>query len=72
MSHSCHDCEMPADPEYDQDFTDVQDGRVLHFCKEHGEITRVMLAALDEAFKTRPGFAEELAAEIDRVKMGDA
>jgi hypothetical protein len=72
MNHTCHDCELPADPKYTMDFTDVRPDTYIYFCEAHGEIANAMNEALLEAFATRPDFAAVLEAEIAKAKQGDA
>ena len=66
----CHECDADADPCMDMDFTDVEPGAVLHWCTACGRGAHAMNAALSKAFETRPGFADELLAEIDAVERG--
>ncbi|MDA4131847.1 MAG: hypothetical protein OK454_01800 [Thaumarchaeota archaeon] len=66
---TCRDCGEPADPEYTMDFTDVEPGAYIYWCAVCGPEAKRMNDALDEAFKTRPGFAKELELAIDKAEQ---
>lgn len=62
------ECGNEADPEFTMDFTDVEPGAYIHWCRECGPRAQEMDKALKEAFATRPGFAKQLEEAIDRVQ----
>ena len=69
MSDTCHDCGRDADPEYTMRFDDIG-APPIHWCSACGMVAQEMNAALEKAFAERPGFAGQLALEIERAKSG--
>jgi|GEM_PF-4403483 len=65
----CRDCDNDADPKFEMNFDDIGEAP-LHWCAECGPRAQKMSRALDEAFKTRPGFAEELETAIGELPKG--
>lgn len=61
------DCLRDTDPAYRMDYTDIGQG-YIHWCSNCGKLAHAMKDAIEEAFATRPGFAEELKAEIDNAE----
>lgn len=79
MAEFCNDygdnpaCQGKTDPRYTMDFTDVEPNCFIHWCAYCGPIAHQMEGAINEAFRTRPGFTEEFAeaiasAETEQVK----
>lgn len=61
------DCLETVDPAYTMDWSDIGKDP-MYFCSYCGKIAKQMTDALDRAFKTRPGFAEQLKTAIDKVR----
>lgn len=61
-------CLKDTDERYTMDFSDVPDGGFIYWCAYCGPIAHNMQAAINEAFLTRPDFADELKAAIDKVQ----
>lgn len=70
MTHLCNDygdnpaCQRDADERYTMDFTDVEADGFIYWCATCGPLAHAMESAINEAFATRPGFADEFAAAI--------
>jgi hypothetical protein len=60
-------CEGVADPAYTMDFTDVEPGCYFYWCSKCGPVSRALEAGINEAFATRPGFADEFKKAMDNV-----
>jgi hypothetical protein len=65
-------CLGMADDRYTMDFSDVEPGAKIYWCSACGPVAHAMDAAIQEAFETRPGFAEEFEEAIETVERGDA
>lgn len=60
-------CLGEADERFTMDFSDIGEPPI-HWCAHCGPEAHMMSEALGLAFKTRPGFAAELEAAINKVK----
>ena len=61
-------CLGEIDERFTMDFTDIEKGCYIYWCRRCGPEAHQMHAALNNAFETRPGFAEELKAAMDKAK----
>ncbi len=60
-------CLGEADDRYTMRFDDIGEAPI-HWCAACGPEAHAVNAALDHAFKTRPGFAKELERAIDEAE----
>lgn len=57
-------CLNVADPAYTMHFDEVEPGAVIHWCSACGPEAHKIQAAIEKAFRERPGFAEQFEAAI--------
>jgi len=67
--NKCQDCGKPSDESFTMDFTDVEPDAFIYWCSECGPEANAMNDLLQEGFRTRPGFAAKLEAEMDKVNQ---
>lgn len=65
------DCVGTADARYTMDFSDVKPGAKIYWCEVCGPVAHELDRRLNEALKTRPGFAKRLREAIDAAKEED-
>jgi hypothetical protein len=65
-------CVGIADARYTMDFSDVKPGAKIYWCEVCGPVAHEFDKRLNEALKTRPGFAKKLREAIDDAKEKDA
>ena len=73
MSEVCNDyggnpaCLKDADPGQTMDFTDIGEG-YIHWCAYCGPRAHAQMAAINEAFATRPDFKEDFRSAIEAAE----
>ncbi len=61
-------CLGQADDAYTMDFTDIDEG-YIYWCTKCGQRAHAQEVAINEAFDTRPGFAKEFEAAIEKAEQ---
>ncbi len=69
--HVCKDhgrpgCLLVADPAYTMRFDDIGE-KPIYWCSHCGAEAQAITEAINNAFKTRPGFAEQFKDAIDKA-----
>ena len=59
-------CLQYADESYTMRFDDIGEPPI-YFCSNCGQFANIMVAALNSAMKTRPGFTDKLSVAIDNA-----
>lgn len=73
MSEVCNDyggnpaCLKDADPGQRMDFTDIGEG-YIHWCAHCGPRAHAQMAAINEAFATRPEFKAQFRSAIEAAE----
>ncbi len=66
------ECLGEVDPQYTMDYTDVEGGGYIYWCSNCGPLAHAMEKAINHAFATRPGFAEDLKDAIERAQLEES